>query len=153
MSNRTPLLVTIVSFSYRCGGYPEDVHGHGGGFAFDCRCLPNPGRLPAFADLDGLHPDVAGWLEDSPVVHAFLADVCSLVKITVEEYRRRGFQHLQVAFGCTGGRHRSVYCAERLHDMLCEQGVEATVLHQDLRTAEEQRGWGAEGLGSRGLDS
>jgi RNase adaptor protein for sRNA GlmZ degradation len=153
MSKKSQPLVTIVSFGYHFSGTPHDSHGHGGGFVLDCRCLPNPGKLPTYSDLDGRHPEVAAWLEASPLVGRFLNDVCSLVTTAATEYRRRGFEHLQVAFGCTGGRHRSVYCAERLHDMLCEQGVEATVLHQDLRTAEEQRGWGAEGLGSRGLDS
>jgi RNase adaptor protein for sRNA GlmZ degradation len=142
MSVRKSPLVTILSFSYRLGGCPDDSHGHGGGFVFDCRCLPNPGRLPTYADLDGLDPEVGAWLEGSPVVGPFLRDVASLVTAAVEEYGRRGFEHLQVAFGCTGGRHRSVYCALRLSDVLRAQGVRTTVIHRDLQ-AVGKRGSGA----------
>ncbi len=153
MSAINPPLVTIVSFSYHHGSYPEDSQGHGGGFVFDCRCLPNPGKLAGYAHLDGLHPEVAAWLDASPIAGTFLRDAHSLVITAVEEYRRRGFKHLQVAFGCTGGRHRSAYCAMRLSNMLRERGVQATVVHRDLQSAGEQSSRGAEGLGPGGLDS
>jgi RNase adaptor protein for sRNA GlmZ degradation len=132
------LSVTIISFGYHFSSYPQDPHGHGGGFVFDCRCLPNPGRLREYADLDGRDCQVAAWLEATPVVGRFLDDVYSLVTTAVEEYRRRRFEHLQVAFGCTGGRHRSVYCAERLRDTLREHGVETALIHRDLGAAAQE---------------
>ena len=153
MSNRDSLLVTIVSFSYLHGGYPKDSHGHGGGFVFDCRCLPNPGKLREYADLDGLHPDVAAWLEASPVAGRFLRDTCAVVTTAVEEYNRRGFEHLQVAFGCTGGRHRSVYCAQKLSEVLRAPGVRTTVVHRDLPSAGERGSRGAEEPGRQRTDS
>lgn len=137
--NQSPApLVTIVSFSYLLGGHPSDRHGHGGGFVFDCRCLPNPGRSPRFAELDGLSAEVAEVLDADSVASAFLREACSVVMTAVAEYRRRGFHHLQVAFGCTGGQHRSVYCAHRLEEYLRRRGVSTTVVHRDLAGAREQ---------------
>src|SRR5262245_7141943 len=107
------LTVRIVSFSYR-GGYPEDGTGHGGGYVFDCRALPNPGRQPEFAGVSGLDPEVIAFLENESDVHPFWDRVRTLVDAHVEDFRRRRFSDLSVAFGCTGGQHRSVYFAERL---------------------------------------
>jgi len=107
------LMVRIDSFSYHAG-IPPDAGEHGGGFVFDCRALPNPGRQARFAALTGKDPEVAEFLGKEPVVREFLAHVLALVERSVENYRERGFTNLSVAFGCTGGRHRSVYCAEWL---------------------------------------
>ncbi len=107
------LTVRIESFSYR-RGYPADTTGNGGGFVFDCRALPNPGREPGFLDLTGRDPVVIAWLEQHSEPGQFVAQVRSLLEPTLEAYQRRHFTHLTVAFGCTGGQHRSVYCAETL---------------------------------------
>jgi aminoglycoside/choline kinase family phosphotransferase len=107
------LKVRISSFSYR-RGYPEDPGGHGGGFVFDCRGLPNPGRQLEFSDRSGLDRPVIGFLDGRAEAQVFWRDVWRLVERQVEEYLRRGFTSLSVAFGCTGGQHRSVYMAERL---------------------------------------
>ncbi|MCL7965118.1 MAG: phosphotransferase [marine benthic group bacterium] len=107
------LTVYLYSFSYR-RGYPEDVSGHGGGYVFDCRALPNPGRLEEYRTLTGLDPGVRSFLESREETSAFWDHVRSLVSSQIDTYLGRDFSALTVSFGCTGGQHRSVYFAERL---------------------------------------
>ncbi len=107
------LTVTIGSFSYK-RGIPPDHGAHGGGFVFDCRSIPNPGRRDEHRDRTGLDADVVSFLDALPETGPFWEAVTALVDATVETYRQRGFQSLTVHFGCTGGQHRSVYFAERL---------------------------------------
>ena len=111
------LTVRITSFSYR-GGYPREPDPHGGGFVFDCRGLPNPGRLPAYEDQSGLDGETAAFLDRRDETRSFWSGVRQLTDAQVEEYLRRGFTSLAISFGCTGGQHRSVYMAERLADHL-----------------------------------
>jgi hypothetical protein len=113
------LTVRIQSFSYK-HGVPSDDRGHGGGYVFDCRALPNPGRFEAYASLTGRDEPVAAFLASDPAVAGFLAHIYALIDQTVESYQGRNFTDLMVSFGCTGGQHRSVYCAERLADHLRE---------------------------------
>ncbi|HEV2732487.1 MAG TPA: RNase adapter RapZ, partial [Terriglobales bacterium] len=105
------LTVRIFSFSFH-RGLPKDETGHGGGFVFDGRSLPNPGREERFKVLTGKDAPVIDYLNQQENVHQFLASVLSLVDASVGEYQRRGFKSLMVSFGCTGGQHRSVYLAE-----------------------------------------
>jgi aminoglycoside/choline kinase family phosphotransferase len=105
--------VLIRSFSYR-DGYPSDTEGHGGGFVFDCRSLPNPHHEPALRDLNGEDEPVADFLERSREVQEFWSGVSDLVDAHVERFLERRFSSLTVAFGCTGGRHRSVFMAAKL---------------------------------------
>ena len=107
------LTLHLFSFSYR-RGYPDPVDGHGGGFVFDCRSVPNPGREPEYRRLTGLDPSVKVFIEKNPASEAFWSGVRDLCEAHVSEYVRRGFESLTVSFGCTGGQHRSVYFTERL---------------------------------------
>jgi aminoglycoside/choline kinase family phosphotransferase len=114
------LTVRIQSFSYK-DGTPADDKGHGGGFVFDCRSLPNPGRYPQYAHLTGRDETVIAFLRSEPAVREFLGHVGALIGGAVENYQSRNFTDLLVAFGCTGGQHRSVYCAEWLAQHLRER--------------------------------
>ena len=107
------LTVHITSFAYK-HGYPADPGGHGGGFVFDCRAIPNPGREAEFAPLCGLDAPVREHLDTSADARAFFDSALALVRPQVARYRERQFNSLAVSFGCTGGQHRSVWCAERM---------------------------------------
>jgi len=111
------LTVLVYSFSYR-RGYPEDVSGHGGGFVFDCRALPNPGRLPEYRAVTGRDAGVRAYLEQQDETEGFWKSVQDLVETQIQTYVGRNFTALTVSFGCTGGQHRSVYFAERLEQFL-----------------------------------
>jgi aminoglycoside/choline kinase family phosphotransferase len=111
------LTVRITSFSYM-QGFPEDLSGNGGGFVFDCRALPNPGREERYRAYNGRDRVIIDYLEDKAEVNDFLNDAEKLVSRSVENYIERGFDSLMVSFGCTGGQHRSVYCAESLAKIL-----------------------------------
>ena len=130
------LTVRILSFSFH-RGLPEDETGHGGGFVFDGRSLPNPGREERFKALTGKDEPVAEYLQRQESVQQFLGSVISLVDASVANYHKRGFKSLSVAFGCTGGQHRSVYLAEQLAKHLSgRNGVDVVVRHRELERLE-----------------
>jgi hypothetical protein len=125
------LTVRVQSFSYR-GGYPADTAGHGGGFVFDCRALPNPGRELALSALTGNDAAVIDWLLRHDEVDRFLTQVRVLLEPVLAAYQQQRFTHLTVSFGCTGGRHRSVYCAEAMAQWLRScPGVAVELHHRD----------------------
>ena len=111
------LTVEVNSFSYR-KGYPLEHPEHGGGFVFDCRALPNPGRLTDYKMLTGSDKPVIDYIEQHKEIDTFFDEVYALVAKSVRAYQDRGFKHLSVSFGCTGGQHRSVYMANRLANEL-----------------------------------
>jgi aminoglycoside/choline kinase family phosphotransferase len=125
------LTVRVFSFSFH-RGLPQDESGNGGGFVFDGRSLPNPGREERFKTLTGKDAAVIDYLNRQESVHQFLANAISLVDSSVSTYQGRGFKHLMVSFGCTGGQHRSVYLAEELAKHLrASDGVEVVVHHRE----------------------
>lgn len=117
----------IFSFSYK-KGYPEDKTGNGGGFMFDCRAIHNPGRYEEYKSLTGRDPEVIEFLENGEESKKFIQTAVDLVIPSIETYLRRGFTSLQVGFGCTGGQHRSVYCAEKFAEKIHELYPEVTIL-------------------------
>ena len=126
------MTVRIFSFSFR-RDLPKDETGHGGGFIFDCRSLPNPGREERFKPLTGKDTPVIDFLNQQDGVHQFLASAISLVDASASNYQGRGFENLMVSFGCTGGQHRSVYLAEQLAKHLRgRNGVDVQVRHLEL---------------------
>ena len=114
------LEVVISSFSYK-KGIPNDNSGNGGGYVFDCRALPNPGRLIEYKTKTGMDNEVMEYFSDKEEMHIFLKNVYSIVDQSVETYINRGFTNLMVNFGCTGGQHRSVFAAENLATHLIEK--------------------------------
>ncbi len=105
------LYIDVMSFSYR-KGIPDDLSGNGGGYVFDCRGMDNPGRYAEYRNLTGLDRPVIEFLEARAEVDKFLSHALPLVDAHAECFLERGLSHLSVFFGCTGGQHRSVYCAE-----------------------------------------
>ena len=112
-SSAKGLTVRIFSFSFH-RQMPADESGHGGGFVFDARSLPNPGREEQYRQLTGKDAPVIDYLNRQESVHRYLAGVLPLVDSSVAAYQQRGFSNLMVSFGCTGGQHRSVFLAEQL---------------------------------------
>jgi aminoglycoside/choline kinase family phosphotransferase len=126
------LTVRIFSFSFH-HDIPKDESGNGGGFVFDARSIPNPGREEQYKNLTGKDAPVIDYLNRQESVHQFLASVMSLVDASILEYQRRGFKNLMVSFGCTGGQHRSVYFAEQLAKRLRgRSGLEVVVRHVEM---------------------
>ena len=124
--------IRIFSFSFH-RELPKDETGHGGGFVFDARSLPNPGREERFQALTGKDAPVIEYLNQQESVHQFLASAISLVDASVASYRKRGFKNLMVSFGCTGGQHRSVFLAEQLaRHFRAMNGVQVAVRHIEL---------------------
>jgi aminoglycoside/choline kinase family phosphotransferase len=134
------LTVRVTSFSFR-RGYPDDEGGHGGGFVFDCRAIPNPGRHLEFGTMCGRDAGVVEYIERATETHHFWTHVRSLADAQIEEYLRRSFSSLSISFGCTGGQHRSVYFAERLAAHIRQEFPQVNVR---LRHREEDN-WPTDG--------
>lgn len=131
MSNT--LKVEIHSFSYKKGGIPKDNSGNGGGFVFDCRGILNPGRIEEYKIQTGNDVAVQDFLEEKTQMPDFLNAIKSIVSINIEDYLARGFENLQINFGCTGGQHRSVYSAIKIAEFIKEKypDVEVVINHDE----------------------
>lgn len=125
------LEVKVMSFAYK-KGIPNDPSGNGGGFVFDCRAVNNPGKYERYNHFNGLDEPVVEFLEKDGEITSFLDNVYTLVDRTVKRYIDRGFTNLVVCFGCTGGRHRSVYSAQHLAEHLhAKFGIRVHLTHRE----------------------
>ncbi len=132
------LVLKIFSFSFHRSAPPKDESGHGGGFVFDARGLPNPGREERLKQLTGKDAPVIEYLEHQANVREFLAGATKMVEASVKNYLERGFKNLMVSFGCTGGQHRSVYLAETMAQHFQNKaGIEVRVRHLELEKLDK----------------
>ena len=135
-SQNEKLRVSINSFSYK-RSIPIDFTGNGGGFVFDSRAIPNPGRIEEFKKLTGKDEKVIRFLDNDENAKNFLKNTFEIIDQTIANYLERNFKNLMVNFGCTGGQHRSVYCAEKLSQHLKENfNVDVTLNHSVLARME-----------------
>ncbi len=130
--------IHLFSFGYKYSGPPRDESGHGGGFVFDCRALPNPYWDEVLRPYPGQAAPIVAYFEARPEVAEFARHAVELVLYTARSYERLERERLMVAFGCTGGRHRSVYLAERLKEALERAGFPVVLTHQDLHRAADE---------------
>jgi UPF0042 nucleotide-binding protein len=123
------LLISCVSFGYR-EGVPEDAD-----LVFDVRFLPNPHFIPKFRPLTGRHPEVAKYIRSFPQTREFIQRISELLIYLIPHYIREGKSYLTIAFGCTGGKHRSVMIAEDVKKRLAKAGYNVKVVHRDSPAA------------------
>jgi UPF0042 nucleotide-binding protein len=124
--SKRPLMVSLVSFGYRYG-LPSDSD-----LVFDVRFLPNPHFIPRLRKFSGRNPKVARYIRSFPQTGEFLRRIESLLTYLIPHYIREGKSYLTIAFGCTGGRHRSVMLAESVRRTLAARGYTTKVVHRDL---------------------
>ncbi len=134
----TPLNINVRSFSYK-REIPQDPSGNGGGFVFDCRGILNPGRFDQYKTLTGRDQEVITFLEEKTKAPLFLEGVKKVICISIEDYIERNFANLEINFGCTGGQHRSVYCADQIAQFIKTHypAVKVNVQH----VIQEEKNW------------
>ena len=129
--DRKRLTVRVFSFAYK-KGIPNDVIGNGGGYVFDCRAINNPGKYERYKPFTGLDSNVIRFLEDDGEVITFLDHCYALTDATIERYIERGFTNLMISYGCTGGQHRSVYCAQHTAEHIAKKySVKVELIHRE----------------------
>ena len=131
------LEVQIYSFAFK-KGIPNDISGNGGGYVFDCRAIENPGKYEHYRHFNGLDREVIDFMEKEGGVFRFMDNVYSLADAHVQRYMERKFTHLMFCFGCTGGQHRSVYCAQHLAEHIATGfNVRVKLYHRELEKEQE----------------
>ncbi|MCW1736184.1 phosphotransferase [Anaerorudis cellulosivorans] len=131
------LEVRVVSFAYK-KGIPNDPSGNGGGYVFDCRAINNPGKFERYNNFTGLDEPVIQFLEEDGEIVEFLDTIYPLVDNHVKRYLDRHFTNLMIAFGCTGGQHRSVYAAQHVAEHIFRKfGVKVVLIHREQNLEQE----------------
>jgi UPF0042 nucleotide-binding protein len=123
------ILISCVSFGFR-QGVPEDAD-----LMFDVRFLPNPHFIPEFRPFTGRHPRVAKYIRSFPQTQEFITRISEMLVYLIPHYIREGKSYLTIAFGCTGGKHRSVLIAEEVKKRLAKAGYNVKVVHRDSPVA------------------
>lgn len=124
--------VNVISFSYR-KGIPIDVSGHGGGFVFDCRFIENPGLIDSLKGYTGKDEQIKDFFKNDPEMDLFLKQTLKIIVSAIEKYKQRKYSNLSVAYGCTGGRHRSVYATEWIAAQLAvSEDLHISIIHSEL---------------------
>ncbi|WP_188757591.1 RNase adapter RapZ [Edaphobacter acidisoli] len=124
--NETNLTISSNSFGFK-NGVPAEAD-----LVFDVRFLPNPHFVPEFRKLTGRHPSVAKYVRDFPQTTQFLDKTTDMLKFLLPHYIKEGKSYLTVAFGCTGGQHRSVFIAEEMRKRLTAAGYRVKTSHRDM---------------------
>jgi UPF0042 nucleotide-binding protein len=127
------IVIYVTSFGYRNGVPPESD------LVFDVRFLPNPNYIPKFKHLAGTNPNVARYIRSFPQTEEFIERIADLLVYLLPHYIREGKSYLTIAFGCTGGQHRSVMIAQEIHKRLLDAGFKTKVSHRDLALATGTR--------------
>ena len=130
-TQKDELEVRVVSFAYK-KGIPSDPSGNGGGYVFDCRAINNPGKFERFNNVTGLDEPVIAFLEEEGEMTIYLESIYKLIDSHVKRYIDRSFTNLMVAFGCTGGQHRSVYASQKVAEHISKKfGVKVSLIHRE----------------------
>jgi len=124
-STEKNILVSCVSFGFR-QGVPDEAD-----LIFDVRFLPNPHFVPEFRPFTGKNPRVAKYIRSFPQTQEFISRISELLIYLLPHYVREGKSYLTIAFGCTGGQHRSVFIAEEVYKRLAKAGYRVKVVHRD----------------------
>jgi UPF0042 nucleotide-binding protein len=122
-------MLYITSFGYRHGVPPDSD------LVFDVRFLPNPNYIPKFKKLTGRHPSVARYIRSFPQTKEFIERISDLMIYLLPHYIREGKSYLTIAFGCTGGHHRSVMIADQIRKNMAQSGFQTKVVHRDMQKA------------------
>ncbi len=124
--DKAKMAISVQSFSYK-RGMPRGVD-----MVFDVRFLANPYWDASLRGMNGMDAPVRAYVEADPRYAAFFAKICDLIELLLPAYEEEGKRHLSIAFGCTGGQHRSVTLAENLSQALAEHGSRVSVRHREM---------------------
>ncbi|MBN2789130.1 MAG: hypothetical protein JXR69_02960 [Candidatus Delongbacteria bacterium] len=130
--DKRSLMISVYSFGFQKNGIPANEHGDGGGFVFDCRFLLNPHNDPKLREFTGKDQPIIEFFSDYHPIDIFIDECYLMVERSAISYIESGYTNLQVSFGCTGGRHRSVYCAEKVTKKLSSKGFQVQIFHQEI---------------------
>lgn len=124
--DQSRIMIYVTSFGYRHGVPPDSD------LVFDVRFLPNPNYVPQYRKLSGRHPQAARYIRSFPQTMEFIERISELLIYLLPHYIQEGKSYLTIAFGCTGGRHRSVLIADEIARRLARAGYKVKTTHRDI---------------------